>query len=139
MVTDQPSTGGCLCGGVTYTLAGAPLLTAICHCTHCQKHSGSAFSVNHVVRRSDITITGEMGSFDDRGESGNLIRRRFCKSCGSPIMTEPIDHPDIAYLKAGTLDDRKDILPSVQVWCASAQPWWNAVPQLARFEQYMPS
>lgn len=121
METEQLSTGGCLCGRVTYRLAGAPLLTAICHCTHCQKQSGSAFSVNHVVRRSDLTVTGEMGLFEDRGESGNVIQRRFCKACGSAIVTEPIDNPDIAYLKAGTLDDKTRILPTVQVWCASAQ------------------
>ena len=34
--------GGRLCGAVRYQCSAEPLGTAICHCTHCQKVSGSA-------------------------------------------------------------------------------------------------
>lgn len=37
--------GGCLCGAVRHSSTAAPLMTAICQCKHCQRQSGTAFSV----------------------------------------------------------------------------------------------
>ncbi|WP_052027620.1 GFA family protein [Sphingobium sp. ba1] len=132
------ATGGCLCGRVSYRLAKDPLLTAICHCTHCQKQSGAAFSVNLVVQAADLVIAGDMASFEDRGDSGNMIHRRFCASCGSPIITVPVGKPGIVYLKAGTLNDTSGIDPAVQIWCSSAQSWWPPETELTAFDQNMP-
>jgi hypothetical protein len=50
--------GGCLCGAVRYVLKGEPRATAICHCTHCQRQSGSLFSFNLVVREADYEQSG---------------------------------------------------------------------------------
>ena len=47
-------TGGCLCGSVRYECDATPLGTAVCHCTHCQKVSGSAFSVNVLVPAAGV-------------------------------------------------------------------------------------
>lgn len=139
MTSSEPISGSCLCGSVSYKLTAAPLLTAICHCTHCQKQSGSAFSINHVVQRSDLVIDGDMASFTDRGESGMDIYRRFCAQCGSPILTEPSKESDIVYLKAGTLDEKHGIHPTIQIWCQSAQPWWSPTMQIQSFERNLPA
>ena len=41
-----PLTGGCQCGGVRYEIkAAAKLSLYVCHCTECQRQSGSAFSL----------------------------------------------------------------------------------------------
>ncbi|WP_176593096.1 GFA family protein [Sphingobium sp. EM0848] len=135
MHTVKPLAGSCLCGQIHYELAAPPLLTAICHFAHCQKQSGSAFSVNLVVQRSDLAVSGDLASYTDRGESGTVIYRRFCAACGSPIMTEPSDKPEIAYLKAGTLDDKGGIDPKVQIWCSSAQPWWSSQFEIPAFDR----
>ena len=37
--------GGCLCGAVRYTSNSAPEWVGLCHCTDCQKHTGSAFAI----------------------------------------------------------------------------------------------
>ena len=42
-------TGRCLCGQITYEISGDLIATAVCHCDHCQRQSGGAFSVNLVV------------------------------------------------------------------------------------------
>ncbi|WP_202408368.1 GFA family protein [Novosphingobium silvae] len=130
--------GGCLCGKISYVLTANPLVTAICHCTHCQKQSGSAFSVNLVVRREDLKISGALSTFEDQADSGALIHRRFCGSCGSPIVTEPLDNLEITYLKAGTLDHGHGIVPTVEIWCASAQPWWTSDAPLQGFARNIP-
>ena len=44
--------GGCLCGDVRYQVAAAPLRVTICHCTFCQRFTGSAFLVEPISRKS---------------------------------------------------------------------------------------
>ena len=97
------TTGGCLCGNIRYTLKAEPALTVVCHCTHCQKTSGSAFSTNLVIQRADIEFTGgEMAAYDDKADSGNTLKRSFCPKCGSSIMSESSGRPGAAVLKAGS-------------------------------------
>lgn len=116
--------GGCLCGKVRYQSAQQPLMSAACHCKHCQKQSGSAFSVNLIVPLAALDITGDsLATFDDIGASGMGVKRHFCSHCGSPIHSELDAMPGVAALKAGTLDDASWVRPQVNMWCASAQPW----------------
>ena len=44
-----PQTGGCLCGAVRYEITQPPLVAYTCHCTVCQRLTGSAFSSAIVV------------------------------------------------------------------------------------------
>lgn len=118
-------TGRCLCGAVTYELSGDPIATAVCHCDHCQRQSGGAFSVNLIAHSSQLSITGTLRTYDERGERGDdvYVRRRFCEICGSPIVSELAKTDGVVAVKAGTLDDRTDVLPTVEVWCQDRQPW----------------
>ncbi|MDE2364539.1 MAG: GFA family protein [Hyphomicrobiales bacterium] len=127
--------GGCLCGQIRYTLKSAPAATVLCHCTHCQKASGSAFSVNLVAPLSEIEMTGTLASYDDTGDSGNLLKRSFCGTCGSSIMSEPAARPGVAILKAGSLDDPSSVKPGLQIWTRSAQPWVKFAADMPSMEQ----
>ena len=82
--------GRCLCGEVTYELTGDLIATAVCHCQHCQRQSGGAFSVNLLVHESQLTVSGVLQTYEETGERGDAVyvRRRFCGSCGSPIVSE---------------------------------------------------
>ncbi len=53
-----PLQGGCACGAVRYTLKSAPVALFACHCTLCQRQSGSAFGQSLRVRRADLDIQG---------------------------------------------------------------------------------
>ncbi|PKO83786.1 MAG: aldehyde-activating protein [Betaproteobacteria bacterium HGW-Betaproteobacteria-11] len=116
--------GQCLCGAIRYTAAAEPLLTAVCHCTHCQKQTGSAFSIVVAVPKGSLVFTAEEPAiYQDVGESGLPVRRRFCPKCGSPIVTEVAAMPTMDFIKAGTLDDTSWLEPQLNIWCDSAQPW----------------
>jgi hypothetical protein len=115
--------GGCLCGAVRYECNAEPLGMAICHCTHCQKVSGSAFSVNIVVPAPSVTWQGQSASYADTGESGKPLSRKFCRSCGSSLATETEALPGAIIIKAGTLDDKSSLKPNYHIWTGSAQPW----------------
>ncbi|MCB1540759.1 MAG: GFA family protein [Rhodoblastus sp.] len=129
------ATGGCLCGNIRYTLKAEPALTVVCHCTHCQKTSGSAFSTNLVIQRADIDFTGNMAAYDDKADSGNTLKRSFCPKCGSSIMSESSGRPGAAVLKAGSLDDPSKINPAMQIWTRSAQPWVKLEGEMASMEK----
>jgi hypothetical protein len=118
-------TGRCLCGQVTYELTGDPIATAVCHCSHCQRQGGGPFSVNLVAHESQLTLHGELKTYEERGELGDdvYVRRRFCPSCGSPIVSELAKSAGVVAVKVGTLDDTSDVSPTVEVWCVDKQPW----------------
>lgn len=41
--------GSCRCGAVRIRATAPPMLTMACHCTGCQKMTGSAFSTNVAI------------------------------------------------------------------------------------------
>lgn len=119
-------TGHCLCGAITWELTGDLIATAVCHCDHCQRQSGGAFSVNLIGHVSQLNVDGELKVYGDPGddESGTVhVERRFCGNCGSPIVSELMGANGVIALKAGTLDDKSQIAPTVEAWCEHKQPW----------------
>ena len=121
------ASGHCLCGAVTFEVSGDFLATAVCHCDHCQRQSGGAFSVNLIAHVSQLAINGELRTYEERGENNDdvYVYRRFCPTCGSPIVSELAKRDGIVAIKAGALDDRSGVSPTVEVWCVDRQPWVN--------------
>lgn len=119
------TTGRCLCGAVTIVTTGDAIATAVCHCSHCQRQSGGAFSVNIVLHESQLSISGELKTYEERGENDDdvYVRRKFCPTCGSPIVSELAKTAGVVAVKAGVLDDTSGVKPTVQVWCVDRQPW----------------
>lgn len=115
--------GGCLCGNIRYSATGDPVLTAVCHCSHCQKQTGTSFSILVGVPNEALSIQGDLKTFLDTGTSGKPVHRKFCPECGSPIVSVVDEVPGLSFIKAGTLDDTNWLKPTVEIWCRSAQPW----------------
>lgn len=117
-------TGRCLCGEVTYEISGDPMAVAVCHCDHCQRQGGGAFSVNVMLLPDQLSVSGDLQTYVETGENddGEYVNRRFCGSCGSPVVSELLG-PGLIAVKAGTLDDRSTVRPVVEVWCVDRQPW----------------
>lgn len=122
--------GGCLCGAVRYSFEGNPAASLVCHCTHCQKQSGSAFSTILGIPEAAYFMTGDPVTFRDHGESGKAVERIFCGSCGSPLISKVEVAPGMVWVKAGTLDDTAVFEPSAHIWTRSKQCWveTGAVP-----------
>lgn len=120
-------TGSCLCGDITYEIEGDQLAVAVCHCEHCQRQSGGAFSTNFVAHGSQLTISGDIKTYEDKGRTGDAVYvlRKFCGNCGSPIVSELMEPEGVVAIKVGTLDDTSDITPDVQAWCDDKQSWVN--------------
>lgn len=131
--------GGCLCGAVRYKVKGDPQAVVICHCTHCQKAGGSAFSVNLLVREEDYEQRGETKFLLDTGDSGLPSYRHFCGNCGSPVMTQATNLPGVLLVKAGTLDDQEGIRPQAEIYTEHAVKWHVSPAGAMRFAQAPPA
>jgi hypothetical protein len=116
-------TGGCLCGSVRYEADADPAFVGICHCTDCQRFTGSAFSTIVAIPATVLKVSGTLKSFTKAGDTGKPIHRRFCPECGSGILDDAAALPGLVMLNAGTLDDRSWVQPQSEVYCDSAQPW----------------
>ena len=128
-------TGGCLCGQVRYSADTDAVFTAVCHCRNCQKQAGTAFSIVVAIPRAALTVSGRTKTFHDTGDSGQSVERRFCPECGSPIVSEIAVMPDVAFIKAGTLDETQWLAPTMEVYCSSAQRWVGLTGGMQRFPQ----
>ena len=56
-------TGGCLCGKIRYTATADPVFQGVCHCSDCQRQTGTSFSVIVAFMPPTLTITGDMKTF----------------------------------------------------------------------------
>ena len=130
--------GGCLCGQVRYSANVEPMFVGVCHCTDCQKFSGSAFAAVIAVPKAAVTVTGTLKTYTKNGDSGQPISRMFCPECGSGIMDEAALMPDMAMLNVGTLDDASWVKPASQIYCDSAQPWVQLGGDLKAFAKMPP-
>jgi hypothetical protein len=125
--------GGCLCGAVRYLLKSEPRAVAVCHCTHCQKLGGSAFSINLVMRESDYDQQGETRLYVDRGDSGHPVERHFCATCGSPIYAKTALSPGKLVVKGGSLDSLDGLQPKAEIYTDHAVAWLAPVAGAARY------
>jgi len=55
-----PLEGGCSCGQLRYRLDTMPLIVHCCHCTLCQRETGSAFAVNALIESAKVTVLGSV-------------------------------------------------------------------------------
>jgi hypothetical protein len=118
--------GQCLCGHVTYTAEAEPSRTAVCHCTDCQASSASAYGVVVRINADSFKLTsGTLKSWVKTAESGNRRALTFCPECGTRIYGAPKDPASGGHfsLRVGTVRQRQQFVPQLQVWTRSRQPW----------------
>jgi hypothetical protein len=121
-VADLPITGGCLCGGVRYEVTEAPVAAGYCHCTRCQRRTGSAAAVSALVVPGSLRITaGEelLGSFDPPDGWSKV----FCSACGGALWAQNPADPDMVFIRMGTFDGDPGVRPSYRQFTAYAAPW----------------
>jgi len=122
-------TGGCLCGAIRYTLSAPVTALRACHCTDCQKSSGSGSSVNAVVPGSAFELTrGTLKSHAVKADSGRTLIRYFCGDCGSPIYARREDTLERIAVRAGSFDDTSSMKITANIWTKSARPWSHIDP-----------
>ena len=126
--------GGCYCGDITYEAEADPALTRICHCTDCQQLTGTAFrTVVAAVKGSFRLLTGTPTTFLKTSESGRVREHGFCPRCGTPLYaTAPGPGPKVYGVRTGTIRQRDQFVPQLQIWTRSEQPWIASLASVKR-------
>jgi len=128
--------GGCLCGALRYRIKGNGLILNACHCTECQRTSGSAFGLSLIVLREALEVTkGTPRKFDKAYEDGRQKIFNFCTECSGRLWNEIPPFPQNYHVKPGTLDDANQwVEPSAHVWLSDRQPWVPIPDNVLRFD-----
>src|SRR3954468_21249249 len=130
-------TGGCHCGHITFEAEIDPGTIRVCHCTDCQKLTGTAFRATIPSLPGTFVLkSGTPKTYIKTAESGNKRAHAFCPDCGTPLYAAaPDPNPPTVGLRVGTLDQRAELRPSHQIWVRSALPWSMDLTGVPRSER----
>ncbi len=131
-------TGGCLCKAVRYEIAAKPIAARMCWCRLCQYLGSGNATVNVAFPMSAITISGELHDYRSVADSGAVMHRRFCPSCGTPMFSEAEPRPHLIFVRVGTLDDPELVAPVATIWASQAPRWACIEESIPRIERQPP-
>ena len=120
-MTEPALTGGCLCGTVRFEIAEPLEYAQYCHCTRCQRRSGTAASAGASTRSLSIVHGEDAVSTYDPGDGGWL--KSFCSRCGSALWSQPPDRDDFHGVRLGAIDGDPGVRPSARQFVAYAAVW----------------
>jgi hypothetical protein len=134
---EPPISCSCGCGRVRFELAGAPTVAGYCHCTRCQKRTGTAASLNARYEGDLRFLAGEelLSCWAPDGGS----EKCFCSACGSHLFSRnPRDHRQVG-IRMSAFDSDPGVRPSFRQYVNYAAPW-EPIPDdgLERFAEGRP-
>ena len=138
---DQPGaalTGGCLCGRVRFEVAPPLGAAGYCHCTRCQRRTGTASSAQVRIDGTALRVTGgEELVRAYRPAAG--FEKLFCGACGAALFSRNPADPSQMSVRLGGFDDDPGVRPSWRQFVAYAAPW-EPIPEdgLPRFAEGKP-
>lgn len=126
--------GSCHCGEITFEAQIDPHAVRICHCTDCQTLTGSAYRVTVQTPIGGFLLrSGIPTTYVKTAASGNQRVHAFCPNCGTPIYSTDLQEPRAYGIRVGTLKERGELPPTLQIWYRSALPWatrLNEIPHV---------
>jgi hypothetical protein len=138
-MNDAQITGGCLCGGVRFALTESPHGAGYCHCTRCQRRTGTAASAQaRIDGRTLRLLQGEDLLRSWRHPDGGH-EKHFCSICGSHLFSRSRENPAQMSVRMGAFDEDPGVRPSWRNYVAYAASW-EPIPNdgLERFAEARP-
>lgn len=100
------------------TDGGAHLLARLC-----QYLGGGTATANICFPSDKVSRSGDIRYHESIADSGNVLRRGFCPTCGTPLTSEAVSRPHLIFLRIGTLDDPNLMGPQQTIWTSQAPDW----------------
>ena len=132
---DEKISGSCLCGDVTYEFTGPVKVFQYCHCTRCQKITGTAHASNIIIDPVHFKwVKGENNVGRYELAEAKHFASSFCKTCGStlPWITQS---QKAMIIPAGTLDNDPKVKPIHNIFYADKACWYENVDTLVKYDE----
>jgi len=130
--------GRCDCGAVRYRLNARPLFVHCCHCSWCQRESGSAFAVNAMIEASEVELLSGAPvatTLPTASGKGQVFHR--CPDCGVTLWSNYAGAGDrIHFVRAGTLGDPSWAPPDIHIYTSTKLPWVVLPEGVPAFPEY---
>ncbi|WP_250656211.1 GFA family protein [Alkalimarinus coralli] len=126
--------GSCLCGTVEYELSGEFQSFFLCHCSRCQKDTGSAHAANLFAQSSRLTWTQGGSSVKTFQYPNSRHAKSFCQNCGSALPTVA-ENIKCIVVPAGSLDSQVPILPTAKIFVGSCANWSKDLVNVPGYEK----
>jgi hypothetical protein len=114
------------------------MVTRHCWCRLCQYLGAGGGTVNACFETDGFTITGVIRDYSCIADSGNVMHRQFCATCGTPMFSSAEVRPHLIFVRVGTLDDAELARPAMTIWTAQAPSWACIASDIPRVEQQPP-
>jgi hypothetical protein len=137
-VSELPFTGGCLCGAVRFEVTEPLVSSGYCHCTRCQRRTGTAASPGARIAPGSLRVLAGAEHIKAY-EPDHGFAKVFCSACGSALWSQSQEDPEVVSIRLGALDDDPGIRPTYRQFVAYAAPW-EPIPDdgLERFPESRP-
>lgn len=123
MTGDYSVSGSCLCGAVRFELSEPPMSAGYCHCTRCQKRTGTACAASAMVNAHAFRwLAGEELVSGWRHPDGGG-EKCFCSHCGGHLIVRMPEDPEVLGVRMAAFDSDPGIRPSYHQFVAYAAPW----------------
>jgi len=130
--------GGCTCRAVRYRMLTRPLFVHCCHCTWCQRETGSAFALNAMIESDRVALlSGELDVVDTPSNSGKGQKIARCPKCRIAVWSNYAGAGDLLrFIRVGTLDDPGRFPPDIHIFTSTKQPWVVLPPGMPAVAEY---
>ena len=129
-----PMEGACRCGRVRIRISAPPMLTMACHCTGCQRMSGSAYSLSAAIPTAGFAVTeGEPVVAGATPEAGH----HFCPDCMTWMFTRPQGIDFFVNVRPTMLEETGWYSPFIETF-TSEKLAWAATPAVHSYDKFPP-
>jgi len=125
----------CQCGKLSADLPGPTTAIVACHCTDCQRRTGSPFGVVAYYATEQLNIQGEAKCFTRPTATGGAFENYFCPDCGTTVYVKSGKHPALIGIPIGVIADPSTPAPLRSVWEQSKYPWVDLPETSGHFPQ----
>ena len=130
--------GSCTCGHIQFAMKHHPLVVHCCHCTWCQRETGSAFVLNALIETHQIELrkgAPEPVSTPSNSGKGQIIVR--CAHCQVALWSHYRGLGEaIAFVRVGVLEPGHQLEPSVHIFTSTKVPWLDLGDKVPVYEEY---
>ena len=130
--------GHCTCGAIRYALSSKPLFVHCCHCSWCQRETGTAFALNALIESDRvILLSGTPELLTTPSASGRGQRIMRCPQCRIALWSHYAGAGDaIRFVRVGTLENPNLLPPNIHIFTSSKQAWVILPPGVPAVHEY---